>query len=193
MKILPFLIIVLTSLNSFGQIPEFDSNVNESVEDQSYLFKKFYPEYEFILGYTQKSFWFKRQEYSVLTFNGTDWELKKWSYELKEEKPKKSKMKSRILVKEKVINLLNYFESKGFYSLNQDLLNWSKKDLGNGTMLHQSIMDGVFETFEFISSSGHRIYSAHEPVQKQEFVYIEQREIFLDCLDKFLDLIDETK
>lgn len=190
MKILPFLIIVLTSLNSFGQIPEFDSNVNRSAEDQSYLYKKFYPEYEFILGYTQNSFWFKRQEYSVLTYNGSDWELKKWSYELKEEKLKKSKVKSRILEKEKVNKLLNYFESRGFYSLNQDSLNWSKKDLGNGIMRHQSIMDGVSENFEVISSSGHRIYSAHEPVQRQEFVFNEHRNIFLDCLDKFLNLIN---
>ena len=190
MKILPFLILVLASLNSFGQIPEFDSNVNESTEDQSYVYKKFYPDYEFILAYAQKSFWFKRQEYSVLTYNGSDWELKKWSFELKEEKIKKSKVKSRILEKEKVIELLNVLESKGFFSLNQDSLNWAKKNLGNGRMLHQSILDGVSEYFEVISSSGHRIYSAHEPVQKQEFVYIGQREIFLDCLNKFLELIN---
>ena len=185
MQLLVFAIFL--PIYSFSQIPEFESNTNDN---QSYVYKKFYPDYEFILAYSQKSFWFRRQEYSILTYNGTDWELKKWSFELKEEKIKKSKMKSQIFEKEKVNELLNYFVSKGFYSLNQDSLNWAKKDLGNGRMLHQSILDGVSENFEVMSSSGHRIYSAHEPVQKQEFIYIEQREIFLDCLKQFLTFIN---
>ena len=187
MKILPFLILVLTSLNSFGQIPEFDSNVNKSSENQSYLYKSFYPDYEFILGYTRESDRYDRKYYSVLTYNGTDWELKKWSFELdKEAKPKKSRMKSRILKHQKVIGILNDLESKGFFSLNQDSLNWAQKDMGGGVTRSQSITDGFSENFEIISQSSHRIYSAYEPELKQKFIFSDQRQRFLECLNRFL-------
>ncbi|MDR7128699.1 hypothetical protein J2X69_001031 [Algoriphagus sp. 4150] len=102
-------------------------------------------------------------------------------------------MQSTILDQQKVNEFMVLIKSKSFFSLSQDSLNWDKKDLGNGTILHQSIMDGVSENFEVISSSDHRIYSAHEPIQRQEFVFNNQRKIFLDCLDKFLDLIGKTK
>jgi hypothetical protein len=159
---------------------------------QSLLNREFGSDYQIILGYTQKSFWFKRQEYSILTFDGSNWKLTKWSYELnKKEKPKKPKSTSFDINNQHVLEFLNFINEKGFYTFNQDSLNWNKKDQGDGSMLVQSIMDGTTEEFEIISPSGHRISSAHEPEQRQNFVFNEQRKKFIDCRNKFLELVNE--
>lgn len=144
------------------------------------------------MGYTQKSFWYKRKDYSEITFDGIKWKLTNWSYELNEQGlPKKQKSKTFKLDDAKSLELLNFIDDRGFYSFNLDSLNWNKKDQGNGRMLVQSIMDSTTYEFEIISSSGHRISSAHEPQQRQEFVYNQQRNNFIECRNKFLELLNE--
>lgn len=153
--------------------------------------REFGSDFQFILGYTQKSFWFKRQNYSVLTFNGSTWEITKWSYELnKKEQPKKSKLESFNIETQKVLEFLEFLENSGFYSFNQDSLNWNKKDYGKGRMLVQNITDGTTYEFEVISASGHRISSAYEPDQRQDFVYNEQRKNFIECRNEFRKLVN---
>jgi hypothetical protein len=109
MKKLFLIISIISSLNSFGQLPEFQTNVRDLDISQSLLNREFGSDYQIILGYPQKSFWFKRQEYSILTFDGSNWKLTKWSYELnKKEKPKKPKSTSFDINNQHVLDFLNF-------------------------------------------------------------------------------------
>lgn len=180
-----FVLAIFLPIYSFAQIPDFESN---NTIQKSLLYQEFYSDYKFILGYTRESNRYDRKQYSVLTYNGTDWELKKWSFVLsKEGKTKKSKLKSKTLDKEKVNDLLNELEFKGFYTLNQDSLNRAQKDLDNGIIRRQSITDGFSENFEIISQTSHRIYSVDEPELKQKFIFSNQRQRFLECINRFLN------
>lgn len=193
LKLLFPLCLILFSTASFGQIPEFESNVNELEKSESYLFNEFHTNFQFIIGYTTDSFWNKKHQYKILAFDGLDWKFIKWTYELnKKEKLKKSKQKSTPIEKEHAQEFLSFIKSKGFYNFNQDSLNWNKKYIGNDSYHVKVIYDGVSEKFEIISPKGHRISSSREPIQLQEFVYNEQRKNFLESLNKFLELSEST-
>lgn len=103
-----------------------------------------------------------------------------------QQRRKKSKLKSKTLDKEKVNDLLDELEFKGFFTLIQDSLNWAKKDLGDGIIRRQSITDGFSENFEIITQTSHRIYSVDEPELKQKFIFSNQRQRFLECINRFL-------
>lgn len=77
-----FILYFFLPLYSFAQIPEFESN---TTNQKSLLYQEFYLDYEFILGFARESNRYDRKQYSVLTYNGTDWELKKWSFVLSKE------------------------------------------------------------------------------------------------------------
>jgi hypothetical protein len=189
-NLLSILAFVIT-LNSFGQLPEYSSNISDLDMSQSQLYRKFKSDYEFVFSYTQNSFWNERQEYAVLAFNGTDWKLIKWSYQLdKNRRPIKQKSKSYKLNSNDVTNFLDFINSRGFFTFNQGALNLNRKDMGNGTTQVRQISDGVTDVFEVISASGHRISSAHEAVQLQEFAPTEQRENFIKCRNEFIKLVN---
>lgn len=191
MKNLLTLLTFAITLNSFGQLPEYSSNVSDLDISRSQLYQKFGEDYEFVFGYTQNSFWNKRQNYAVLTFDGTEWGLVKWSYQLnKKECPVKQKSKSYNLDNNEVNDFLNFIKNNGFFSFNQDSLNFNKKYIGNGTTQVRQIFDGVTDKIEVISSSGHRISSAHEPEQLQEFTPTEQRKNFIECRNEFAKLVN---
>ena len=58
--------------------------------------------------------------------------------------------------------------------------------MGNGTTQVSQISDGVTDVFEVISASGHRISSAHEAVQLQEFPPTEQHQNFIEWRNEFV-------
>jgi hypothetical protein len=166
--------------------------VSKLDKKQSLLYKKFGSENKFVLAHTQKSFWIERQEYTMIVFDGKKWRVTKWSYELnKKGQPKKQKSKSFKLESSRVSAFFDFIKHNEFFSFNQDSLNWNKKENGQESMLVQQIMDGTTEEFEIISASGYRISFAHEPEQRQDFVNIRQRKKFMECLEKFLLLVDK--
>lgn len=184
--------VFIPSVDAVGQLPVFSSNVSDPDANQSLLFQKFHEKYNFIIGFTQRSFWYNRQHYSILAFDGNSWKLINWSYALREaERPKKQRLKTFEIHKEDAMDILNYLQKRNFFTLDQDSLNWNKKDKEDGSKLVMQIMDGKTDIFEIITRSGYRVSSAHEPEQLQDFTYIEQREIFIDCRNKFLELVNE--
>lgn len=193
MKNLLLILVFVITLNSFGQLPKYSSNVSDLDISQSQLYQKFGADYEFIFGYTQNSFWNKRQNYAVLTFDGTVWKLVKWSYQLNtKERPTKQKLRFYKLDSNEVTNFLDFINSLGFFTFNQDSLNLNKKDIGNGTTQVHQISDGVTDILEVISSSGHRISSAHEAEQLQEFAPTKQRQNFIECRNQFSKLVNKA-
>lgn len=193
MKNLISILTFMITLNSFGQLPEYSSNVSDLDISRSQLYQKFRSDYEFVFSYTQNSFWNERQDHAVLTFDGTDWKMIKWSYKLnKNKRPIKQKSKSYKLNINDVTNFLNFINSRGFFAFNQDTLNLNKKDMGNGITQVLQISDGVTDVFEVIGASGYRISSAHEAIQLQEFAPTEQRQNFIECRNEFVKLVNKA-
>ena len=121
MKTLLLITIFLITFKSFGQLPEYTSNVDDTLANKSHLFQKFGKNYKLVVGYTQNSFWNKRQNYSVLTYNGSTWRFTEWSYQLNKKKsPIKQKLKSFNLDVKEATGFLDFINSRGFFSFNQD-------------------------------------------------------------------------
>lgn len=129
-----------------------------------------------------------------MAFDGDKWKLIDWSYKrIDPENPKirKEKIKSSNISNSDVSELISFMDAKGFFSFNQDSLNWNRKDQGNGKILVQSISDGTIDTFEIISTLGHRISYAHEAEKRQSFVFNNQRQNFVECRNQFLKFVNK--
>ena len=88
--------------------------------------------------------------------------------------------------------MLEYLDIMEFYNFIQDSLDLNRIDNGDGTMKVQSIMDGTTDKFEIFTTNGFRISTAHEAVQRQEFVSTEQRSNFIKCRNRFMDYINKN-
>lgn len=184
-KKLALLLVIFTPLKFYGQVSS--SNDIDSEPTPSHLFTKFGSAYEFILGYTEKSFWHKRQNYTALIFNGKTWELIEWTYELnRRDKPKKQQFKVYEVESSAAIELKLFWEEMKLSSISNDSLNWNKKDIGDGKILVQAITDGTIEQLEFKTPLVYKVLSAHEPERRQVFIYIEARNRFISFRNEFL-------
>ena len=193
MRILTTLILSFITGNLLGQIPEFESNVSKEKAEKSIIHQEFFEDYSTLIAFSQHSYWFKRQDYDILVFDGKNWNLIKWSFEFnKKEQPKRIRKKTYRLNQDEANNFLEYIDMMEFYSFVQDSLDLNRIDYGDGTGAFQSIMDGTTDKFEIFTTNGFRISTAHEAVRRQEFVATQQRAKFIKCRNRFMDYINKN-
>ncbi|WP_200975487.1 hypothetical protein [Echinicola sp. 20G] len=192
MKLVLTIIHFLIFLDSFGQLPSFETNMTGTQIENSILRKEFHDRFPTVISFSQNSFWFKRHKNYVFAFDGKDWSLIKWSFELsKKGIPKKQKQEQKKIDENAFLSFIDFLEEVGFYDFSQDSLNLNERDLGNGQMLSKQILDGTTDKFEIFSSSGHRSSTSHEAEFLQKFVQTNQRKNFIECKRRILEIIKE--
>lgn len=192
MKNLISILAFVISLSSFGQLPEYSSNVIDLDITSSTIYHEFRSDYPTIISFGLQSFWNDRESFKILAFNGNNWKLIEWSYKpINWEKPKIKKERKviRDISEDRASNLINLIIEEDLLSYSNDSLNWNQKTGEDGWELSQEIMDGTTHEFQIISS-GFVILRAYEPEQLQTFVENEQRKKFLQFEHEFLKLFN---
>lgn len=188
------LLLAITSSQSFGQIVKFTPNTSKEDFLKSSLSMKFQGKYNLIISFSQNSFWFDRDSYKILAFDGQNWKLLQWSFRRQNQtgtKTKKEKLSVKDIEGKKALGFINTLETNDFFSMNNDSLNLGEKQTKEDEMLIMSITDGVNNKFEVICESGYFSISAYEPEQFQDFIPVIQRKKFLICRQRFLELFED--
>lgn len=193
---LKHILIILTvfcTLSAIGQqLPEISSNVTEQQTEKSHVINKFSKKYEEIFSYTVKSFWLDQQTYHIFGYNGKKWTLIKWTVKFDDNQQIiKERVKTKSFSSRKLSEILSFLETNKFWNLDQDSLNLSEKDNGDGSSTVWMVSDGSSDIFETYKNGSYRITSSYEANRFQELAPTKQRQIFIECRDKFWKMINK--
>jgi hypothetical protein len=191
--LLILLLLSFTFSQSFGQIAKYSANTSREELFKSPLRLKFQDKYNTIISFCMQSYWSDRVVYKILAFDGQNWKLLQWSYRRQyqtDTKTKKEKLSVTDLEEKKALDFINTLETNDFFLMNEDSLNLSEKQAEDDGIFVKSITDGTNNKFEVISDYGYFSISAYEPEQLQDFVQVIQRQKFLICRQRFLELFE---
>ena len=188
-----FLTILFTfyTLNSFGQLPQFESNLTTKVSNESLVKLNFADKFDQILSYSAHSHWSEGWEYFVFGYDGKNWKLLRWTFELDEQKQLTNQRTKKLKFSQVQLDeLLVLMSEVGFYTFKQGSLNLNRKDNGDGTTKVAQVNDGVHEEIELISPQSHRISSAYAADLLQVDFPTSDRGNFIICRNKLLKLVN---
>ena len=188
MRFLLCFLFFFISLVVLGQPSELKTNATKQDSSRTQLLKNLNGKYDFILGYTEESYWWSnKQVYQVLAYKSDTWE----AFRIVSTKNKKGKTKSETLkygfdsdsAKQLIANLTKL----GFWTFDRDSLNQKTVPLNDSIdrMLH--IDDGVNYRFEVLTNGNYRIIESYEPeTYYKKFPVMTIRKVFIDCRQLFL-------
>ncbi|MDH5379690.1 MAG: hypothetical protein OEW75_02490 [Cyclobacteriaceae bacterium] len=184
------LVLLFVSLNSFGQLPAFESNVLTDNSSKSLIQENFSSDFEYIISYHGNSYWSGNKTYYIFGHDGQKWQLIRWTFKFNEQKqPIKQRLKRLKFSQDQFAGILTLMSETNFYNLKQELLNLNEKDNGDGTIVATIISDGGTDNFELISPQSHRKFSAYAADILQEQYPTSDRQTFISCRNKILKLI----
>lgn len=186
----------------YAQLPVIKANATAIELRQSEMYQTFHPKYDFLIAYTSQSYWWSdRKNYVFLGLKNGKWEKGSYtSSKGKNEKWTKPKIKVHFVNGDSALAVINLIGSNGFYLLNRDSLNISKRAIREseradfvlepGEILDSvstNISDGVNYRFEVVNKGTFTIIESYEPQFYLEYIpEIKQREVFLNCMKLFL-------
>ncbi|WP_421874698.1 hypothetical protein [Marinoscillum sp.] len=146
-----------------------------------------------IFVFNEISFWFKSREYYVIKQRDKDIESFKVSIKKRKNFRLGRTKSQRINIDtKKVLRVIDYMDSVGFWSFSGDSLNLDSKANPNGGMLTISVFDGSSYEFEMINDSARVLISVTNPEPRQRFVPTQQRAIFINCKNDLFDLFKKN-
>lgn len=156
-------ILLLLSLQVYGQIPVLQSDSNQP--NESTIQKTFEGKYDFLIAYTEESYWWSdRQLYQILALKDGKWSLitlaskKKKSGEFR-----KPTIKVSSYDKDKAQLLLNQLDQIGFWTLSTDSLNITQRENPDSTVMRYTLSDAVNYKFEIMTKEGYKVIEAYAP------------------------------
>ena len=182
---------------SHGQtIPSFITDYNNL--DKNVIEKEFPDEYDFLLVFTESSFWFKNQKYFAIvlvdsTLSAYSWKVKSRKADSYRENNKKSRKELLNIDSSELEYLLDYFSELDFWSLENEPLNRNSKPINDSTYIHVSVSDG--SSFRFISSNRTDIRTTYStnPDTLNKKIPTADRDNFIACRNKFVEIVIERK
>ncbi|MEQ9425134.1 MAG: hypothetical protein RJQ09_11990 [Cyclobacteriaceae bacterium] len=185
-KGLSILLSLLVTSAVAQELPIIDSNLSEEASNKSRVKAEFSSDYDQLLSYTRSSYWSPEQVYVIYGHDEQGWKRLKWILKLdKKKNVVKSKIRKIPYDANALDELLDFFDAKQFWTLQQDSLNLKRLTLSDGSGLAWDKSDGTTDTFEMISYEQHRLTSSYEADYYQDKVPVEQRRRFIECRNKF--------
>jgi hypothetical protein len=163
MKILIINILLFLNLYTYGQIPVIKSNTTEL--EKSTIYKKFQGKYDFLIAYTEESYWWSNKEhYQILGLKEGHWSL----ITLTSKRKKNGEFTKPSIRIDYFDNnggqiLLSQLNQTNFWALERDSLNIKHRQNPDSTKTEFSLSDGVNFRFEILTKEGFRIIEAYEP------------------------------
>jgi hypothetical protein len=185
MKTLIFLLYFFSANCLYGQLPTFYSNTTQKDSSISLVFKEYAKKYDFILGYSEDSYWFDGiKDYKIVGIKGDTCFL--IEHTIKETKAELPSIKIKSIEKKSFLNLLSKLKQANFWTLEKDSLDQRCIDFTDSTKKCLDISDGVNYKFEAITSSVYRKIQSYMPDDYlKKFPTMTQRKLFIECRDLF--------
>ncbi|MEQ9303004.1 MAG: hypothetical protein RJQ14_03745 [Marinoscillum sp.] len=118
--------------------------------------------------------------------NADGWDFKRWDFKKKGNSMLGNpKLRDVQLDSSEFKQVMDFMEGQGFWSIDNDILNLKSKPDEDGRALMIEVLDGYTYEFQRITHGSHIFITANNPARLQEFVYSQQRQVFLDCHSKF--------
>jgi hypothetical protein len=194
MKTVLLNLFLLISLNSFGQLPEIKTNVEERIKLESVVYDILHIEYDFIISFTTESYWSSKENFQVIAKKGETWN----KLNIKRKKKKngnfsKPKIRKQKLKSETAENLLRELTNESFWTLNRDSLNNFKvEDKENGITHLYTKTDGTNYKFEVFTKSNFLLINAYEPEYYSKVIpEVISRRTFISCANLFINMVKE--
>lgn len=180
------LILLIISYRIPGQsLPSFKSNASEEDKKNSLVYEQYIKKYDAVISYTSSCYWGEGQKIYVLGCKDNKWEFFLLNIKFPvRENIHRLKKEELLLENEALKGLLNFWEQHNFWAFSNDSLNWNKKD---STSI--MISDGCSDRYEIFTREAYYVLNAYVPESYQEFIYVKQREQFIDCKKKYYKLL----
>ncbi len=172
------------SLAGQSPIPSFESNTTQEQRAKSVVVSNLECDSITVIAYYTQCYWSTKQSYRLLISDHGSWHQVQWvvTYSNRDKNKIKHISKKKLPLARQVDSLITDLNALGFWSLGQDSLNISEKQLNDTTMSSINISDGCSQVIEVLSGGHQRILSAYEPEQLQAFVHIPSRGRFIQCV-----------
>ena len=180
----------LYSLNTFGQLPTFKSNVKSKESKQSIVKRNFSSKFEYIISYYAHSYWSQDQTYIIFGHDGREWRVLEWTIEMDKQKQIKKQRTRKLKYSQGQFGEFMALMSRcTICNLEQGPLNLNKKDNGDGTETSIFVSDGLFEQIELISPKSHRISNSYAANSLQDEYPTSDRQSFIDFRNQLLKVV----
>ncbi|MEP6612828.1 MAG: hypothetical protein ABJA76_13110 [Mucilaginibacter sp.] len=139
-------------------------NISLAEKNESIIYKNFVGECDFMIAYTQESFWWgNRKFYNLLALKKGTW-FKGYlsSQHLKSGKWTYPRVKFKEVDPDSATFIAKYLNSEGFYTLNNASLNITTRQV-NGKVQHFSLSDAVNYKFEILVGDKLAIIQSYAP------------------------------
>ena len=172
--------------------PEFPPDSITAKVRSSPVFEHFSGTDATVISYTTMGYWSETRTYHMLVHQHDEWKAYRWRAKLLE---RGSSNVTRItrkrihLTSESVDQLLAEWTTLGFWSLDQDSINISSKQMGDGREIDISISDGHSDVFEILHNGKYRELSGYMPEYFQKEIPVLDRQTFIQGKDAFRRLI----
>jgi hypothetical protein len=172
--------------------PEFPPDSITAKVRSSPVFEHFSGTDATVISYTTMGYWSEKRTYHMLVHQHDEWKAYRWRAKLLE---RGSSNVTRItrkrihLTSESVDQLLAEWTTLGFWSLDQDSINISSKQMGDGREIDISISDGHSDVFEILHNGKYRELSGYMPEYFQKEIPVLDRQTFIQGKDAFRRLI----
>lgn len=164
--------------------PEFESNVTGTEREIALVTAELEGDTGAILIYSPRCYWPTKHAMTVVRQKKGEWLVEKWTarYDDRDKKELRGLSRKRMSSKKSIDSLFSELTSQGFWTMDQDSLNISRKPLNDSTVSEISISDGCSWAIAVLHGDRRRLLYAYEPERLQAFVFIQARERFLACL-----------
>ncbi len=187
MKGLLLIISFIPTILLAQELPNIQANLPTEESEKSQIWTEFGDEYDQIISFTRNSYWNTQKVYVIYSQTNGKWERIKWTLKLDDNKNiTRAKTRKLSFNKDKVKDLLTFFDSKNFWTFELDSLNLNEEVREDGSSTLWIKSDGTTDSFEVINNGQHRLISSYEPEHFQDLIPVEQRQKFIECRNEFL-------
>lgn len=165
MKYLLVTTCLLMNLCVFAQIPEIRFAAGNGVRDTSLLYETLRGQYDFVIAYTEGSYWSgNRIYYRMFALRRGQWSfLTLFASRRKNGNLTFPIIKEQWIPEAPVLFLLNQLSEINFWALRNDSLNIQTRQVNETTTEIFNLSDGVNERFEVMTRTGYHVIQAYEP------------------------------
>ena len=178
------ILVICLPLSTVGQsrFPRFDSNVAAEEKQHSAIIAHLEP-METALIQSTSCYWSGKQTSIILRLKHDKWRKEHWTihYANRNRTEFKHISKKRKRLKANVDSMLIKLDALSFWNIAQDSLNISEYQLNDTTTISTSITDGCVREIAVIDRGEYRRLWAYEPERFQEFVFVPERERFIQA------------
>jgi hypothetical protein len=181
------LIGICQSTSALGQspFPKFESNVKGTEREIALVTTELKDDTGAVLIYSPRCYWPTKHTFTVVQLRKGEWRAEKWTaqYRDRSKKELRSLSRRRMTMDQSVDHLIGELSAHGFWTMDQDSLNISEKQVNDTTMTSIRITDGCSWAIAAIHRNEYRLLHAYEPERLQAFVFVPTRERFIACLE----------